>query len=447
MKGLLHRALDIKALPLVLIVAAVLRLAMYPFIGAMNQQSWEYEWIANQMVQGHGYGFPWGVHNGVNYILPTAFMPPGQVMLDYFPLAIFGTGRLGHGFLFLEQVVLTWAFVWIGFKLLESLFDNRRIAILGAWLLAIYPSFVVSAGSFGISAAVLLLDATLLWLLVTYFKAANRGLPAMKTAAAIGVICGLLTFFRSEAYLVLTVSFLALFGRFRRDLRGRTKEFAVMIVMGLMIVSPWFVRNYLVLDKLVIGSTSGGFNFWRGHNPDATGSSWKEDGDAVWTTDEMYKAFDAEAVLDKNIEQHYSDFHTRLAISWIKDHPKEEAVLLLKKPILLWGIDWYSDKARSAPYILLYGMTVILSLIGMRHARHVDQTLAYHAFRSTIVTWMVLYTMIVMVFFTLPRLQVLLIGIYFPFVVLGVDRILVRYGLSAFKTQESNTLSTRLISD
>jgi hypothetical protein len=428
MKMIVQRALSVKALPLVLVVAAIVRLATFPLVGAMNPHSWEYEWIANQMIQGHGYAFPWGLHNGINYIVPTAFMPPGQVMLDYLPLSIFGAGTFGHTVLFVEEFALSWLLVWVGYKLLLTLFKDTRIAILGAWLIALYPSFIITAASFGVSAAVLLLDAALLLAIARYFKAVEKGVSGMRAAIAFGALAGLLTFFRSEAYGVLTVTTLFLAWKFRRQLRGRTKEAVVVAITAFIVVSPWIIRNYVTLDKLVIGSTSGGFNFWRGHNADATGSSWKADGNAVWTTEEMNRAFDAEVKVDPNIEQHYADFHVRRALQWITQHPTDEVLVDLKKPLLLWGIDWYSEKAKTAGYILLYALTAALAILGVRQLRSFDRSLPLVAAKSAIVLWLALYTVVVIAFFSLPRLQVILIGIYFPIVVLGAQRVLDRFG-------------------
>lgn len=251
----------------------------------------------------------------------------------------------------------------------------------------------------------------------------------MSAAIVTGLYAGLLTFFRSEAYIVLALTAVVVVWRFPRLFRGRIKETLAMIAVALLVVSPWIVRNYITLDKLVIGSTSGAFNFWRGHNPDATGSSWKPDGNAIWTTDEMYREFDAETKLDPNIEQHYADFHLQRAMEWIADHPAKEALLAVKKPVLLWGIDWYSQKARTPAYILLYCVTVALAASGVARLRTMMASLPIRAFATIAVAWLALYTLIVIAFFTLPRFQVILIGIYFPVVVLGAQRVLARLGL------------------
>jgi hypothetical protein len=398
------------------------------------------------MLQGHGYAFPWGVHNGVNYIVPTAFMPPGQVMLDYLPMWVAGTGKLGHGLLFLEEVVLSWSFVLVGYKLLRVLFTDMRIAMLGGWLIALYPPFVMTAASFGVSAAVLLIDAALLLAIAEYFYAVDAGRPARRESVLVGLLSGLLTFFRSEAYEVLVITLIVLVWKYRYQLRGRMQEVTLMSAVALLVVSPWIVRNYVVMDKLVIGSTSGSFNFWRGHNPEATGSSWKPNGEAIWTTDEMNREFDAESPVAKTIEDQYARFHWRKALQWMSDHPREELVLALKKVALLWGIDWYSPKARTPFYIALYAATVALAVVGTLSLRRSAINLVMGGVITTMILWLVIYTIIVMAFFSLPRLQVILIGAYFPLVVLGTKRVLVRLGLWQYQEEIRSTVAPTPIS-
>jgi hypothetical protein len=415
---------------LVLILAAILRLGMYPFIALMNGHSWEYEWIADQMIWGRGYSYPWQVTLGFPHVEPTAFMPPGQVMIDYVALSIFGQGKLGHTALFLEEVILSVLLVWLVYKLIVVCFHDVRLAVLGAWAAAVYPSFIIAAGSFGITTAVLVADAALLLAVASYFRAAEAGRGTTWHSVAIGVSAALLTFFRSEAYPVLAITFCIIAFRLRHTLRAKWPDLVRLTIVAFLVVSPWIVRNYVVLDRIVLGSTSGGFNFWRGHNETATGSSWTSDDHAVWTTESMRQDIIAKYGGLARIEQAHGDYHVAKAIDWIRSHPAEELVLAVKKPILLWTIDWYSTKARSLPYIALYAITAVLSILGVVELRHQRvRSLALSATLTMIASWLVLYTLLVMAFFTLPRFQVILIGIYFPIVVLGLKRALFLLGV------------------
>ena len=107
-------------------------------------------------------------------------------------------------------------------------------------------------------------------------------------------------------------------------------------------------------------------------------------------------------------------------------HPVDAFVLAWKKAVLLWGIDWYSDVARTPAYILIYLPTLGLLIYGStqlrqrRLSKSAEQIIGV----QLIALWCVGYTLLVMAFLSLPRIQILLEGLYFPIVVFGADALM-----------------------
>ena len=111
----------------------------------------------------------------------------------------------------------------------------------------------------------------------------------------------------------------------------------IATVVSLITISPWTVRNLLVMGEPILTTTNGGYNFYIGNGPGATGA---------------YRGI-------KEVE--FSDFSEldweregyKLAINHIVSHPVEWLIVLPKKFFHLWASDWagvaYTTLPRGYP--------------------------------------------------------------------------------------------------
>jgi hypothetical protein len=79
------------------------------------------------------------------------------------------------------------------------------------------------------------------------------GLAALVRPLALAIALGL-------GFLMLSVSLLSR--------RGRLKQTLIFIFACLLVMQPWGLRNYFVLDSYTLVSTEGGHVFWLGNNPE-----------------------------------------------------------------------------------------------------------------------------------------------------------------------------------
>lgn len=95
---------------------------------------------------------------------------------------------------------------------------------------------------------------------------------------------------------------------------------------SLLVVSPWVIRNLRVLGSPVL-NTNGGFNFYLGNNPAATG--W------FISISETPRGESWEA-LRRTGEVAASRTLQREALQWIREHPLQFAALTAKKAVYFW---------------------------------------------------------------------------------------------------------------
>jgi heme/copper-type cytochrome/quinol oxidase subunit 2 len=120
-------------------------------------------------------------------------------------------------------------------------------------------------------------------------------------------------------------------------------------------------------------------------------------------------------------------YFTGETVKWITTHPMQAALTDLKKTVLLWLIDWYNTSSRNLLYIALTLATFACFVLGLYRMRKNKAQLSiatYWEGTRIVAGWLIYYTLIIIAFFSAPRLQIILIGIYVPILGYGVESIL-----------------------
>ena len=198
---------------------------------------------ANLLAEGHGFVHPYFfVAEGRS--VPGADHPPGYIV------ALAVASVFGFKSFFAHQVwsalIGTATIGVVG--LVGRHVAGTRVALIAAFIAAIYPNFWFSDGLIMSETLVLLMAA--LTLLVAY-RFWER--PGTGRAIVLGVVCGLTALTRSEAILLLPLLVLPLVAFLRRlSVRRRVALFAIAGVAALATLAPWVTYNLARFDHPVL---------------------------------------------------------------------------------------------------------------------------------------------------------------------------------------------------
>jgi hypothetical protein len=223
-----------------------------------------------------------------------------------------------------------------GDRLLASTFANIALAVLAAWLGATLSRRLWGDAAALWTAAILsFLPRSLLMtdllaaenlmaplLLLFLFLCAGSWIRGFSPgrAAAIGLVCGLMTLTRAVAY-AFPLTWLAGAIAARRKWRPLALELAVILLAAHTTLLPWAIRNAAALGRFTPFNTVGGVGIYIGNSDDANGQwrPWAAELERLHpgVTSRGFVAID--------------DAAWEEARRWIHAHPGRAARLYLKK--------------------------------------------------------------------------------------------------------------------
>lgn len=255
-------------LALIFIIAFAVRLGLtHRFVGLdsppdfnANSDQIDYEILAFHLVTGQGYTIVPGTPDAPGK--PTASRTPGTSMALVPVYAVFGrsftAGRIGFCTLSALTCVLA---AWLG-----SVCFNRSVGLLAGIGLTLYPAHAYNAMHF-VSETPFGFWLILALIASVYATKRQRGGRGMKWTidALAGVCWAMAVYTRPQMLLVVPIAgTLALFAFAMRD-RAHLKRFAVQVAVLLLVLSPWVIRNAVVMGKPTM-STIVGYGLWGAHN-------------------------------------------------------------------------------------------------------------------------------------------------------------------------------------
>jgi 4-amino-4-deoxy-L-arabinose transferase-like glycosyltransferase len=203
----------------------------------------EFHILANQLASGDGYVQPLLVSPAH---VPTADKPPLYPLLLALPSLAGWKSLLAHRLL----SCLMGAALVVLMGLLGRRVGGERVGLVAAGIAALYPLLVALDGA--VRSESLYAPLVALLLLATY-RLVDRPVPVR--AVAFGAVAGLAVLTRSEA-LLLAVSLLVVAGvRIERGSRARVAVVAVLV--GLLVVAPWAIRNWSEFGRPLLSTNEG----------------------------------------------------------------------------------------------------------------------------------------------------------------------------------------------
>jgi len=249
--------------------------------------------------------------------------------------ALFGVSSL---YVCILQALLSALLPFFVFGIAEKLF-SRSVAYCAALITAVYPIIIFYTGVILTETLFVFLVVAATWFLIRDQKA-----------------LGALTLGLSALARPVSVPLVIIFSLWKKSW--------FILLLFCIVIAPWLVRNFVVLDKVVPLTTEGPYHFFACNNPLAEGTG-------VWETKERNLQF-------KDQYGHVKNYY-REGFSFIINNPKAYAVLIGQKFIRFWnifpGTPHLRDKLLSA---LSYGVILPFFIVGFFRTR-------------TVLHWIILY--------------------------------------------------------
>ncbi len=351
--------------------------------------------IARNILAGSGFTMAYDAAGAIpkngagTFLVPSAYMPPGYVGFLTVFLKIFGDGIGGYLAILLVQASLGAVSAVILYKL-SSLMLSAPAARLAGFFAAFYPPLLYAASDFGTTVLYAFLLGILLFLALRISRT-----PSVFDASLAGIAGGLMSLVRGEGLLIC--GFLGVW----LLMHAPPRCVLTMAATVLLVISPWFLRNFIVFHAAVPVTTSSGFNFWRGHNPIATGSARDESGAGIWGSDAVDRKL-SQLTPSDGYEVERDRVFLDDALSFIGENSSAEFRLSLRKLFSLWVLDTTHPRALSLAYVFSWGPVLVLSLMGAY------QCLRQHVDIGILLFFALGMTLTALLFFVIPRYQIIL---------------------------------------
>jgi len=342
-----------KILPWIIILGLAVKIAMLFIVPSGWPEMWEYEVIANNILEGRGYQME---HLGAIHYSP---FPPLYTILC---AGIYLLTNHSHLAVQLFQIILSCLIVLTVYAIGKMVFGEKT-GLLAAFLSAFHPGLAVYSVW---KIHPLVLDSLLIMLVVLVFLDAAAGLSSRKAFMS-GVVTGLAMLTRPTAglFLVFGIIYLALS---RNINKKKLLVFSCILLSSSALVAlPWVIRNYSIHKRVIFTSGTGEL-FWRGNNAVASGSSYLVSGKTV--TENMPEDLAGKVYGKSELEQ--KEAFMKEAYIFIKENPARAAELFIKKFYYYW---WFSPQSGILYsrnwlnfYKIYYAVVVLLGIAGLLKA-------------------------------------------------------------------------------
>jgi len=280
---------------------------------------------------------------------PNLYMPPLYAIYLYI-FSIFNLQEQNYiQLILLSQVLLSSITIIIFYKLNKNFF-TKKISFYGSLLLSLFPLYIY--GSTQISSITLQVFLTVLFFYFLFKFINEKNLSSLFLFSLVG---GLLILLRGEFFIIFLLSLLYLILFFKI----RIKKILLIVLITLITISPYLIRNVLVFNSITI-TKSFGYNLWKGNNPNST-----VEGFVIPDNDLEKKIKNISS--DKFYPIKLDKIFLNEAIKNLKEDPKRYLILYVKKFMSFLFIDInssYPNYYNPIHYLPLLLLT-ITSLIGI----------------------------------------------------------------------------------
>lgn len=253
----------VKNIKVVLLIALLLRV-FFTFIVFGNSykpifDEIYYTSLAKNIYSGRGIILDFSAMETVIGGKPTSFWEP------LYPIILSIFYRLGENkfiFIRLFQDIINVFTLYMFYYFIKQ-YWNLKTALIGAWIFAIYPLYILFPNFFLIETILTLL--LLLSFLSFFLVLFDQNLSLYKYVM-LGFILGVTSLFKATTFGFIPIIIITDFLQKKNKLNAFIGMFIVIVVTGVT-VSPWIIRNYMVHRTFVLFTTKVGWNLYHGNHP------------------------------------------------------------------------------------------------------------------------------------------------------------------------------------
>ena len=298
--------------------------------------------LAYSIANGQGYGNPYPTPTG-----PTALYSPGCPLILAGIYRLFGIGRIAEVVTYVVDI----AAASVVFALLPTLSIllglPRRVGVAAAFAGALIPVYLLNeyrstTADFG---ALCLMGLTLMTALVWRGKQA----PSLRLGVVFGLAWGCALLISPNLLLIGLLWLVATALHYRTKALGFS---AVVLAVTLAVLSPWAIRNEVVLGAPIFSRSNFGLELWIANN-DVSTASYDDNGESHMRYQPFINPVEADKVRRLG-EVTYMREKMDSADTWIEQHPRR-FVMLTGNRILRF---WFLITFRPIQTIIVWGLSV-----------------------------------------------------------------------------------------
>lgn len=342
-----------QALTLIVVVAVLIRIPVAVLMGDQIevlpgiQDQVSYDALARSLLEGRGYRFTENWYPFTPADTPTAhwsfiyplYLAGVYAVVGYHPLA----ARLLQGIV--ASALLCLLIYQIGRRV-----SNEETGLVSAGLAALYGYFVYY------NAALMTETFFMVLVLLTLYLALRiKEKPTLSRWVGLGFSLGFAGLLRQTVLLFVPFLLFWLFLELRA--RGiRWLHITAPVVIILLLITPWTLRNYLVYDEFLLLNSNAGYALYASNNPNL-GTNWNNETVVVPVPEELKGQ--NEARLDRAL--------TKQAIEFILADPQRYLRLTLDKSLEFFWFWPSSDSSRISNLnrVLSFGLYLPFMLFGL----------------------------------------------------------------------------------
>lgn len=290
-----------------------------------------YSNIAENFLQGNGLVNTANFAEGADHSVEELPLSREYVVGSVYPLLlalVYGLfGFKNYEMVVVFQTLLSAGSAVIAYKTGELLF-GKKYAWVPFVLTLGYPLFA-SWGMYVLTETAYVFTIELfLYFLALYAKQVKRS--RFKTILLLGAVIGVSNLVRPLLLLFFPVLGIWIFWLQRWHLKTALRDFGLVVMVTILVMSPWWIRNGIKYHQFVTVSNYGSYEFYLGNNPLTIT-------DVYFTFDQLSFDPEVKARIEKQPVLEQEKEYKQLAVAYIVRHPVEFLGRTLAKEInLFW---------------------------------------------------------------------------------------------------------------